>query len=216
MAQLFTKKASRLAKLTPLFLLLIVVGGFLGLALIDRSSIMTYVGVVKDQPVPFSHKRHVGGVGIDCRYCHTTVENEAFAGIPSTGTCMNCHSELFTDFAILEPVRTSFRTGNSLEWTRINDLPDHVYFNHSIHIRKGVGCVSCHGQVDEMARMAKTETLAMEFCLDCHRDPAKNIMPREHVFDMKWKTDEDRETLGKRLVKEYNIQSKMDCYACHR
>jgi hypothetical protein len=216
MAQLFSKNANILSKVVLILIVSIVFGGLFGLALINRSSVMTYVGVVKEQPVPFSHKRHVGGAGIDCRYCHTTVETEAFAGIPPTETCMNCHSVLFLDSGVLEPVRTSYLTGNSLEWTRINDMPDHVYFDHSIHIKKGIGCVSCHGKVDEMEQMAKTETLFMEFCLECHKNPAKYVRPREHVFDMKWRPAEDQETLGNRLVKEYKIESKLDCYTCHR
>ena len=123
----------------------------------------------KPQPVPFSHQHHVAGLGIDCRYCHTSVETSSFAGIPPTKTCMNCHSQIWTNAALLEPVRESYRSGKSLEWTRVNELPDFVYFNHSIHVNKGVGCNTCHGPVDHMPLMYKHASLQMEWCLECHR-----------------------------------------------
>lgn len=150
-----------------------------------RSSYTTQVGVVRPQPVEFSHEHHVGGLGIDCRYCHTSVEESSYAGIPPTQICMQCHSQIWADSPKLEPVRASFRTGESIPWTRVHDLPDFVYFDHSIHVKKGVGCVSCHGQVDTMPLMWRTASLHMQWCLDCHRDPEPFIRPRDEVFSMK-------------------------------
>ncbi|MGA2459434.1 MAG: cytochrome c3 family protein, partial [Terriglobales bacterium] len=147
----------------------------------ERSPYITYAGVRKSQPVPFSHKHHVTGLGIDCRYCHTSVEQSSFAGIPPTKTCMNCHAQIWTNAAYLEPVRESFRAGRSLQWTRVNQLPDYVYFNHSIHVNKGVGCNTCHGPVDQMPLMYQYASLQMEFCLECHRAPEKYLRPREQV-----------------------------------
>src|SRR6478672_4811676 len=171
----------------------------------QRSPYVTYAGVVRPQPVPFSHQHHVGGIGIDCRYCHTSVENSGFAGIPPTRTCMNCHSQIWSTSPTLEPVRASFRTGNSLVWTRVNDLPDYVYFNHSIHIHKGIGCESCHGRVDRMPLTWQENSLQMTWCLDCHRDPAPHIRPREAVTVMGYQPSEPQETLGPKLMKQYNV-----------
>jgi hypothetical protein len=140
-----------------------------------------------EQPVPFSHKHHVGDDGIDCRYCHTSVDKAAFAGIPSTDICMTCHSQIWTDSPNLTPVRESFQTGRPIRWARVHDLPDFVYFNHAIHLKKGVGCVSCHGRVDQMPITWKEKTLSMAWCIDCHRDPKKNIRPAEHIYDMAWR-----------------------------
>jgi Cytochrome c7 and related cytochrome c len=138
--------------------------------------------------VPFSHQHHVAGLGLDCRYCHTSVENSSFAGIPPTKTCMNCHSEIWTNADILEPVRASYRNGTPIWWTKLHDLPDYVYFNHEIHINKGIGCASCHGPVDEMPLTYAHASLQMEWCLDCHRNPAKNIRPvGDPIYNIGWK-----------------------------
>ena len=153
---------------------------------IQGSPYITYAGVRKPQPVPFSHQHHVTGLGIDCRYCHTSVETSSFAGIPPTKTCMNCHSQIWTNAKLLEPVRASYRSGESLQWTRVNQLPDFVYFNHSIHVTKGVGCNTCHGPVDQMPLMYQQASLQMEWCLGCHRDPGKNLRPRDQVFNMRY------------------------------
>ena len=153
---------------------------------IQRSPYVTYAGVRRPQPVPFSHQHHVAGLGIDCRYCHTSVETSSFAGIPPTKTCMNCHAQIWTNAALLEPVRESYKSGKSLVWTRVNDLPDFVYFNHSIHINKGVGCNTCHGPVDRMPLMYNEASLQMEWCLECHRAPEKNLRPRDQVFNMRY------------------------------
>jgi Cytochrome c7 and related cytochrome c/Class III cytochrome C family len=185
---------------------------------ISRSSYVTQTEVAREQPVPFSHKHHVSGLGIDCRYCHTSVEEVAFAGIPPTKTCMTCHSQIWSDSPMLEPVRASFRTDRSLEWIRVHDLPDFVYFNHSIHVKKGIGCVSCHGRVDQMPLVWKAHSLDMEWCLECHRHPEQFVRPREYVLRMDWQPADDQLILGEALVKEYHIdKSKLtNCSTCHR
>ncbi len=198
----------------------------------QRSPYVTYAGVARPQPVPFSHQHHVAGDGIDCRYCHTSVETSNFAGIPPTKTCMNCHSQIWTNADLLEPVRESFRSGKSLVWSRVNDLPDFVYFDHSIHVNKGVGCNTCHGPVDRMPLMYNYASLQMEWCIECHRAPEKNLRPREQVFNMRYQqptsdlpVEVDRKLfthqidLGKYLVQKYNVRSVMDitsCSTCHR
>jgi hypothetical protein len=170
------------------------------------------------QPVPFSHQHHVGGLGIDCRYCHTSVEQSGFAGLPPTETCMTCHSQIWRDAPVLAPVRESWATGRPLHWQRVHDLPDYVYFNHSIHVQKGVACVVCHGRVDEMPLMWKTESLYMRWCLDCHEAPAKHLQPRSEVFVMK---DDPGSSAarGLELAKAYGIRPPAqleDCSTCHR
>jgi hypothetical protein len=176
------------------------------------------VGTPVEQVVPFSHKHHVGDDGFDCRYCHTSVETSAFAGLPPTHTCMTCHSQLFTDQPMLAPVVQSLRSGRAIRWKRIHDLPDFVYFNHSIHVAKGVGCEECHGRVDEMPLTWRVAPLTMQWCLDCHRNPETHLRPVEHVFDMGWKPTEDRYELGKKLVAAYHIHKSTltDCSTCHR
>jgi hypothetical protein len=186
------------------------------LAAINRSSYVTEVGVARDQPVQFSHKHHVSDDGIDCRYCHTSVEQSSFAGIPSTKICMSCHTQIWAESPILEPVRESFRTGKSLEWTRVNNLPGFVYFDHSIHVHKGVGCTTCHGRVDQMPFMWREHTLYMEWCLECHRNPERFVRPRDQVFNMDWQPPSDQIALGQKLVQDYKIESLTSCSVCHR
>jgi hypothetical protein len=185
---------------------------------IYHSAYTTDVNSARVQPVPFSHQHHVSGLGLNCVYCHTSVEESSFAGIPPTHTCMTCHSQIWNTSPMLEPVRESYRTQKPLEWIRVNDLPDFVYFNHSIHINKGVGCETCHGHVEAMPLTWRQNTLFMSWCLDCHRAPEKYLRPREEVLNMNWKPKEDQLTLGRRLVKEYNIQVDRitDCSTCHR
>ncbi len=199
---------------------------------IQRSPYVTYAGIARPQPAPFSHQHHVAAIGIDCRYCHTSVETSNFAGIPPTKTCMNCHSQIWTTAPLLEPVRESFRSGKSLVWNRVNDLPDFVYFDHSIHVTKGVGCNTCHGPVDRMPLMFNYASLQMEWCIECHRAPEKNLRPREQVFNMRYqqptqdlpvvddgKPYTDQLSLGKHLVEKYHLRSVMDitsCSTCHR
>lgn len=180
------------------------------------SPYMTQQYIAREQPVQFSHAHHVGGVGLDCRYCHTSVETSAFAGIPPVKTCMNCHSQLWADSPYLEPVRASYRTGAPLEWTRVNDLPDFVYFNHSIHVNKGVGCDTCHGKVDRMPLMWQHASLQMEWCLNCHRHPEKYVRPKDQVFNMRYEAPENQEELGNKLVAQYKIQRLTNCTTCHR
>lgn len=218
MPQIFHPSTNTISKLSIFVAVLLLLTSLWILAAIDRSSYVTQAGVVREQPVSFSHKHHVGGVGIDCRYCHTSVEESAFAGIPPTKTCMNCHSQIWADSPMLEPVRASFRTGRSIEWIRVHDVPDFVYFDHSIHVKKGVGCVTCHGQVDQMPLMWREKSLQMEWCLECHRAPERFVRPREHVFSMEWEPPEDQIALGRRLVKEYNIRVAQltNCSMCHR
>jgi hypothetical protein len=174
------------------------------------------VNVAKDQPVPFSHKHHVGELGLDCRYCHTAVENSSAAGMPPTQTCMTCHSQIWVNSPMLEPVRASYRDDKSIEWIRVNAVPDFVYFNHSIHVNKGIGCVTCHGPVGDMPLTWRANTLQMGWCLDCHRAPEKYVRPREQVFNIHYQAPENQEEVGRKLVKEYRIQSLTNCSTCHR
>ena len=186
-------------------------------AAISRAPYLTEVGVARVQPVQFSHKHHVSDDGIDCRYCHTSVESSAFAGIPSTKICMNCHTQIWADSPMLEPVRESFRTGKSLEWTRVHNLPGFVYFDHSIHVNKGVGCATCHGRVDQMPLMWRENTLYMEWCLECHRAPEKFLRPRAEVTNMTWKPkDKDQLEIGRALKEQYHVQTRTSCTTCHR
>jgi Cytochrome c7 and related cytochrome c/Class III cytochrome C family len=170
-----------------------------------------------EQPVPFSHKHHVGDEGIDCRYCHSAVETSAFAGIPPLSTCMTCHSQLFTRQTALAPLLAAYESRIPLHWRRVHQLPDFVYFNHSIHIAKGIGCVSCHGAVDQMALTWRVAPLTMRWCLGCHRDPAQYLRPREEVFNLHW-VAKDQRSLGARLLHTYNIDTRRltDCSVCHR
>src|ERR1700675_758633 len=186
MSQIFHRSTNTIARVS-IFGAAFIVAGLLGLFdEVNRSPWVTEARVARDQPIQFSHERHVAGNGIDCRYCHTSVETSSFAGIPPTKTCMNCHSQIWTNAQLLEPVRASYRSGESLQWTRVNQLPDFVFFNHSIHINKGVGCNDCHGPVDQMPLMYQQESLQMEWCLNCHRAPEKNLRPREQVFNMQY------------------------------
>jgi hypothetical protein len=185
--QIFHRSANSLAKVS-------IFGGvaLLGLVavvvytLMGTSGYLTGQYVVKRQPVPFSHEHHTRGLGIDCRYCHTSVERSAFAGLPPTETCMNCHRQIWTNAELLEPIRASYRDNVPMQWTRVHDLPDYVYFNHSVHIAKGIGCYSCHGKVNRMPLMFQNASLQMQWCLDCHRNPAQNVRPREEVFNLDW------------------------------
>ena len=195
--------------------------GFLGWVVftLHWSGYNTGQGQTVDQPVQFSHAHHVGSMGIDCRYCHTTVEESAFANIPPTKTCMNCHSQVWSNAPILEPVRASFRENRPLEWNRVHDLPDFVYFNHSIHVAKGVGCATCHGAVDKMPLMYQEANLTMSWCLDCHRNPAKYVRPKNQVFNMNYVRPADDPGMGERLVREYKIAGPdqlTSCSTCHR
>ncbi len=185
-------------------------------AMIVRSPSETRQNTPREQPVPFSHEHHVGGLGLDCRYCHTSVENSSFAGIPPTKICMNCHSEMWAVAPALEPVRESYRTGKSIQWTRVHELPYFVYFDHSIHIHQGIGCSECHGRVDKMPLTWQAQPLTMAWCLSCHRNPEMSVRPRNLVFDMGYVHPPNQKELGRRLVKEYGIRRLTTCSTCHR
>lgn len=216
MAQFFHPSTNTFSKVTIFGAVFFIAAGLWVMLTVERSSYVTQAKVVQEQPVPFSHRHHVSQLGLDCRYCHTSAEESAFAGIPPTKTCMTCHSQIHTNAEMLEPVRESWRSGKPLEWIRVHDLPDFVYFDHSIHVSKGIACVTCHGPVGEMALMWRENSLNMEWCLDCHRHPEKNVRPKEFVFKTDWHPDVDQEELGKKLVAEYNIKSLTNCSICHR
>jgi formamidopyrimidine-DNA glycosylase len=216
MAQIFHPSTNTISRLTIFGGVALVVALVAALAAVNESSYITEAGVARGQPVPFSHKHHVTDDGIDCRYCHTSVEDSSFAGIPPTKTCMSCHSQIWADSPVLEPVRESFRTGKSIQWTRVHNLPGFVYFDHSIHIHKGIGCSTCHGRVDKMPLMWREQTLYMNWCLECHREPEKFVRPREYVFSMEYQPPVDQLALGRRLVEEYKIQKLTSCSTCHR
>ena len=184
MSQIFHRSTNTISRVTIFGAIFIIAAILIVALMINRSGYVTQAGVPREQPVPFSHQHHVGGIGLDCRYCHTTVETAAFANIPPTKTCMNCHSQIWSTSPTLEPVRDSFRTDKSIQWTRVHDLPDFAYFNHSIHVNKGVGCSTCHGQVDRMPLVWQHASLQMEWCLECHRHPEKYVRPRDQVFNM--------------------------------
>ena len=186
MAQIFDRSSNALARMSLILTGLIVIALGVTLDQLQRSPWVTRQGQRADQPVPFSHKHHVQGLGIQCQYCHTTVERSSYAGIPPTKTCMNCHAQIWTNAQLLEPVRQSWATGESIRWIRVHDLPDYVYFNHSIHVNKGIGCSSCHGRVDLMPIMYQENSLQMEWCLNCHRNPAKNLRPTGEIYNMAW------------------------------
>ncbi len=214
MAQIFHPSMNALSKVSIFGAVFAVAAAGWAIDAINRSPWVTQVDVAREQPIPFSHKHHVGGLGIDCRFCHTTVEVSASAGIPSTKVCMTCHSVLFKESDILEPVRQSYRTNQSIEWTRVHDLPDFVYFDHSIHLAKGIGCSSCHGRVDQMPLMWREHTLNMDWCLDCHRNPAPHVRPREALFDMNWKPPAMHDPHA--LMDEYDVEPGENCSLCHR
>ena len=216
MSQIFHRSTNTISRASIFGALFLVAGGLWLILEFNRSAWYTNAHVAVDQPVPFSHAHHVGGFGIDCRYCHTTVETAAFAGIPPTKTCMNCHSQVWRDSPTLEPVRASFREGRSIEWNRVHVLADFVYFNHSAHVNKGIGCSTCHGRVDKMPLVWKEASLQMEWCLACHREPERFVRPKNQVFNIGYEPPADQLDLGKKLVAEYKIHTRTSCSTCHR
>jgi len=217
--QLFAPGADAILRLY----ILAGVSGVLAIGLVlfglSHSDYVGSVGIAPAQPVPFSHKHHSGELGIDCRYCHQQVEAQATAGLPPTHTCMTCHSEIWTGSPMLAPVRESLANNEPLHWTRVNRLPDYAYFNHSIHITKGIGCSSCHGAMDTMQLTYAAQSFKMEFCLSCHRAPENFVRPQQEVWNMEWKAPADQATVGPALVKEYHIAGPdrlTDCSICHR
>ncbi len=232
MEQLFSPSINSIFRLAIVGALLSVMGLFWFFEMMQRSSYYSQRAIVHQQPVPFSHEHHVGGLGLDCRYCHTSVEVSSFAGIPPTKTCMNCHAQIWSNAEMLRPVRESYRSGTPLRWLRVDDLPDYVYFDHSIHIHKGIGCKDCHGAVDRMPLMYPAATLQMEWCLNCHRQPEKFLRPLDQVFNMRYeppterypvtvdgKSFTDQSTLGNYLNTKYDLRTPQDitsCTTCHR
>jgi hypothetical protein len=229
MPQIFHRSFNTISRLTIFGAVFILAGLCWFLAVLYRSSYVTESHIAYVQPVPFSHAHHAGQLGIDCRYCHTSVEDAPFAGIPPTKTCMNCHQQIWVGSSMLEPVRDSYRSGKSIPWERVHNLPGFVYFDHSIHVQKGVGCASCHGRIDQMPLVWQENTLLMEWCLECHRRPQDHVRPRDEVFNMAWKASDltnpetgqpyDQATLGTKLVNQHNIRPPdvlTSCSTCHR
>jgi hypothetical protein len=219
MAQVFHRSANNIAKASIVAAVLLGGVAFFVVTQIARSSYVTGRYLEKQQPVQFSHKHHVGDDGIDCRYCHTSVETSSSAGLPPTQTCMNCHSQIWSDSPYLEPVRASFRENKPIQWERVHDLPEYVYFNHSIHVNKGVGCSTCHGKVDEMASVYMENTLQMEWCISCHKDPSQFIRPKTEIYNMSWQDSDIEAKDREKLKDEYRIRSRQQltsCSTCHR
>ncbi|HEX5504679.1 MAG TPA: cytochrome c3 family protein [Thermomicrobiales bacterium] len=218
MAQVFHPATNSLARFT------FYGGAFVAGAIIwasvlfVRSGFNTGVNNPLGQPVPFSHEHHVGGLGLDCRYCHTSVEDSSYAGMPPTATCMTCHSQVWKDSPVLAPVRQSLAQNQPLQWNRVYVLPGFVYFDHSIHVQHGVGCATCHGRVDQMPLTFKAEEVTMSWCLTCHKNPAPNLRPADQVFNMAYQTPPNQAALGQQLMRQYHIDTSVltDCSTCHR
>lgn len=219
MPQTFPPRSNLISKASIIALLVLGVVITGALAWYFHTPTFTQVGVTVPQPVPFPHIIHITSVGMNCRYCHAGVDQSSFADLPPSETCMTCHSQIATDRASLEPVRQSWKTGTPIQWNRVNKVPDFVYFDHHIHISKGVGCETCHGRVDQMTTDVKANTFYMAWCLDCHRDPAKYLRPRDQVYTMGYKPAGDQLAIGRNLVKEYDVMNTsqlINCYTCHR
>jgi hypothetical protein len=216
--QLFAPRANTISRL----ILACIVGvPIVGVALVCTASFtpfVTHQNIVVPQPVPFSHRHHVGELGLDCRYCHLGVEVGSNAGLPDTATCMTCHSQLWTNAPMLAPVRESLASGKPLHWKRVNRLPEYVYFDHSIHVAKGIGCSTCHGQVDEMPLMRQSAPLTMGWCVSCHRDPAPALRPPDQIFNLHWVPPPDQAAHEADLLKSHHIDNAhlTDCSVCHR
>lgn len=215
MPQIFPKTIDFFTKLGGAILLMSVLGG-VALAYYLMSPAVLDTGYQPTQPVPYSHKLHAGNMGMDCLYCHTTVDKAAHAAIPSSETCMNCHHKVKEKSALLAPVREAYETGKPLEWVKVHSLPDYVYFNHSAHVTVGVSCVSCHGRVDQMAEVKQVEPLSMAWCLDCHRNPASRIRPPEFVTKLDWQPQGDPAAYGAQVIKAKGINPPQSCSGCHR
>jgi hypothetical protein len=217
LSQPFSPKSNSLSRLSIVVVVVIAAASFAVGEVLVRSGYHTGVDEMVEQPIPFSHKHHVQGLGLDCRFCHTTVERSASAGYPDTQTCMTCHTQIWPTAEVLKPVRESYRTGKPLQWFKVNRLPDYVYFNHRIHIAKGVGCVTCHGEVSEMANIKQIRSFFMRDCISCHTSPAEHLRPKSEIFNEHWKTD-NGQTVGMQLMHDHHVQAQeiSDCSRCHR
>jgi len=218
MPQIFRPAADTVARVVLVSVLLapfVLIGGAYA---VMRSEYITDQSITLDQPVPFSHAHHVGGLGIDCRYCHTSVEQSASAGMPPTHTCMTCHSQLFTNAAMLAPVRQSLAQNKPIHWNKVYRLPDYVYFDHSVHIANGIGCSTCHGAIQAMPLTRQAVPLTMSWCISCHRDPKPYLRPHAQIFNMQWTPPKDQAERARRLLVEYHIDTEhlTDCSRCHR
>ncbi len=211
----FSKKSDRILRTVLVMVGLGVIGGASTLYYATLP-ITLEPGYQPKQPVPYSHKLHAGNMGMDCTYCHTSVLKAAYASIPPTQTCMNCHSKVKEKSVVLEPVRASWASGESVPWVKVHRLPDYVYFNHSSHTNAGVSCVSCHGRVDQMVEVKQVQTLAMSWCLDCHRNPAPNLRPAQFVTKLDWKPEGDAAALGREIIAQKGINPPVNCSGCHR
>ena len=219
MAQIFHRSTNFISKFSVFAGVFLAGIALTGVLLAARAPYLTNQFMTRDQPIQFSHKHHVGDDGIDCRYCHTAVESSATAGVPPTKTCMNCHSVLFNNVGYLEPVRESYRTDKSIQWVRVHRLADYVYFNHSIHVAKGVGCSTCHGKVNQMPLMFQASPLNMGWCIDCHRNPEAVLRAPDQVFNMDWVAPANQAELGAQYAHERKLRSTADltsCSTCHR
>ncbi|QEL15362.1 cytochrome c3 family protein [Limnoglobus roseus] len=236
MPQVFPKRMNPISRIMLLSIPLIASTTGVALAAFFRSDYTTGRNEIVDQPIPFSHLHHVSELGIDCRYCHTSVESSAYAGVPPTKTCMNCHQQVWNGADILEPLRKSYQTETPIAWTKVHNTPNYTYFNHSIHVGKGVGCVSCHERIDQMPLVRQSKTLLMEWCLDCHRHPEKNLRPKSEVFNLAWRPDDGtvdvdgraygpthgtgtQSELGRELKEKYLVRDEKtltNCSICHR
>jgi hypothetical protein len=216
MSQIFHHSTNTLSKVSLFGAVFFVAGGVWLILEVNRSPYVTRAHEARSQPVPFSHAHHVGGLGVECRYCHTSVDRSAYAGIPPTKTCMNCHSQIWAQSPTLEPVRASLRTDTSIEWIKVHDLPDFAYFNHSAHVNKGVGCSTCHGRVDQMPLVWQEKSLQMEWCLECHRNPERFLRPKSEVYNIAYEPPANQLELGRTLVKDYNVKPQVTCSTCHR
>jgi hypothetical protein len=217
--QLFRRGADSLFRLVLAAIGIGVIGTFLVIGGIVTSDYVTGVGATPAQPVPFSHAHHVAQLGIDCRYCHTSVETAAEPGMPPSYTCMTCHSQIWTGADMLAPVRENLADDKPLRWAPVDSLPDYVYFDHSIHIAKGVGCSTCHGDVGDMKLTYRAQAFEMKFCLDCHRAPEQNLRPQDQVWNMTWQPPADQAAFGQKLMAQYHIDTSgrlTDCTTCHR
>jgi hypothetical protein len=193
-----------------------VVGAPIMMMLWVRTPYVTGQGDPVDQPVAFDHRHHVRDDGIDCLYCHYEAERGKYAGVPPTAVCMNCHSQIWQESSRLAPVRASWFDNRPILWKRVHQLPQFVYFDHSAHVSHGVGCAECHGRVDLMGQVHAVEPLTMQWCLDCHTDPAPQLRPNSEITNMEWSPDRPRREIGEAIVRDLQVDPPVSCTGCHR